>query len=133
MIPVKVKWLALVDALYFIYANIQAFLPAYGGGAYGIYYKANALAAVVSILNFMIFFLSSRNMQRYSPRQMKRRAEFKQRMRPVNQYSGGARHRCAICGRTENDDPNLEFRYCTRCNGDYEYCQDHLFTHTHIQ
>ena len=41
------------------------------------------------------------------------------------------RHRCAICGRTELDNPNLEFRYCTKCHGYYEYCQDHLFTHTH--
>ena len=47
IIPVKAKWLAWLDGAYFIWAVIQAFLPAYGGGAYGIYYKANALAAVV--------------------------------------------------------------------------------------
>ncbi len=41
-------------------------------------------------------------------------------------------HKCAICGRTELDDPNLTFRYCSKCNGNYEYCQDHLFTHKHI-
>ena len=43
------------------------------------------------------------------------------------------RDKCAICGRTELDDPNLEFRFCSRCNGNYEYCQDHLFTHTHVK
>ena len=43
------------------------------------------------------------------------------------------RHRCAVCGRTELDDPNLEFRYCSKCNGNYEYCSDHLFTHEHVQ
>ena len=132
MIPVKVKWLALIDGIYFVYAIVQAFLPAYGGGAYGIYYKANALAAAVSILNFIIFFLSSRNMKRYAPSQVRRKQQFKQKMRPQREYAGGARHRCAVCKRTELDDPNLEFRYCSRCNGDYEYCQDHLFTHTHI-
>ena len=42
-----------------------------------------------------------------------------------------ARHRCAVCGRTELDDPNLEFRYCSKCNGNYEYCSDHLFNHEH--
>lgn len=103
------------------------------GGYYGILYKANALAAVVSILNFVIFFLSSRNMKPYSPKERMRKQQFKQKMRPVNHYAGGARHRCAVCGRTELDDPNLEFRYCSRCNGDYEYCQDHLFTHTHVK
>ena len=45
--------------------------------------------------------------------------------------AGSARHKCAICGRTENDDPNLSFRYCSKCTGNKEYCQDHLFTHTH--
>ena len=56
-IPVKVKYLALLDGLYFAYAVLQAFLPAYGGNAlFGIYYKANAVGAVVSILNFLFFF-----------------------------------------------------------------------------
>ena len=137
IIPIKIKWLAMLDGLYFVYAIVQAFLPAYGGGDYGIYYKANALAAFISILNFIIFFLSSRNMKPYSPGQMKRKNDFKRKMRqaerPVNVYANGAKHRCAICGRTEMDDPNLEFRYCSKCNGNYEYCQDHLFTHTHVK
>ena len=55
IIPIKIKWLAMLDGLYFVYAIVQAFLPAYGGGDYGIYYKANALAAFISILNFILF------------------------------------------------------------------------------
>ncbi|MFR3345939.1 MAG: hypothetical protein ACLTS6_19500 [Anaerobutyricum sp.] len=43
------------------------------------------------------------------------------------------RHKCAVCGKTELDDPNLEFRYCSKCNGNYEYCNEHLFTHTHVK
>ena len=42
----------------------------------------------------------------------------------------GAMHECAVCHRTELDDPELEFRYCSKCDGNYEYCQDHLFTYT---
>lgn len=137
VIPVKAKWLAWLDAAYFIYVIIQAFLPAYGGGVYGVYYKANALAAAVSLLNFIIFFLGSRNVKPYTPKQVKRRHEFKRDIKraagPVNSYPGGAKHRCAVCGRTELDDPNLEFRYCSKCNGNYEYCQEHLFTHTHVK
>lgn len=137
VIPVKVKWLALIDGLYFLYAVVQAFLPAYGGSIYGVYYKANALAAFIAILNFLLFFLGSRNMQPYSPKQMKRKSDFKRKVnqasRPVNVYANGAKHRCAVCGRTELDDPDLEFRYCSKCNGNYEYCQDHLFTHTHVK
>lgn len=115
-----------------MYTVILAFLPSYGGGIIGIIYKANAVAAVVSILNFIIFFLGSRNMKPYSPKQVKRKREFQKKIRPVNTYANGAKHRCAVCGRTELDNPNLEFRYCSKCNGNYEYCQDHLFTHTHV-
>ncbi len=51
-------------------------------------------------------------MKPYSPGQMKRKNDFKRKMRqaerPVNVYANGAKHRCAVCGRTEMDDPNLE-------------------------
>ena len=136
VIPVKVKWLAILDGIYFGYTILQAFLPAYGGGMFGAYYRANALAAAVSLLNFIIFFLSSRNMRPYTPGQIKRKREFhkkvKQGARPMN-YGNGAKHRCAVCGRTDVDHPELEFRYCSKCNGNYEYCQDHLFTHQHVK
>ena len=42
-------------------------------------------------------------------------------------------YKCAICGRTEADDENLEFRFCSRCNGNHEYCNEHLFTHEHVK
>lgn len=136
ILPVKVKWLALLDGLYFLYTVVQAFLPAYGGGLFGIVYKANAVAAVVSLLNFVIFFFGSRNVRPYTPKQMKRKHEFKKNIRQARKtmnYGNGASHRCAVCGRTDLDDANLEFRYCSKCNGNYEYCQDHLFTHTHVK
>lgn len=42
-------------------------------------------------------------------------------------------HRCTVCGRTDVSDPELEFRYCSRCNGYYCYCQDHINNHTHVE
>ena len=132
VIPVKVKWLAWIDAAYFGYTILQAFLPAYGT----IWHKAYALEAFVAILNFLVFYLSSRNMRKYSPKEIKRKQVYRREVREARestQYANGARHRCAVCGRTELDDPNLEFRYCSKCNGNYEYCQDHLFTHEHIK
>ncbi len=135
IIPIKAKWLGILDAAFFAWAVIQAFLPSYGGNPYyGYYYQANALAAVVSVLNFLIFFVTM-NWSRISPRQRRRRKNFRQATQspPVMHYKNGAKHQCTICGRTELDDPNLEFRYCSKCKGNHEYCQDHLFTHTHIQ
>lgn len=136
VIPVKVKYLAWIDAAYFGYAILQAFMPAYGGGPLGLIYQANALAAFVSILNFLVFYISTRNVQRYSPKEMRRKQAYRKAVyegRQTQQYENGAKHRCAVCGRTELDDANLEFRYCSKCNGNYEYCQDHLFTHEHVK
>jgi len=138
ILPIKVKYLAWIDAAYFGYTILQAFLPAYGGNVlYGVYYQALALEAFVSLLNFLIFHISSRNMKRFSPKEVKRRQSYQKEVNEGKknqaQYTNGAKHRCAVCGRTELDDENLEFRYCSKCNGNYEYCQDHLFTHEHIK
>ena len=131
-IPIKGKWIALIDGFYFLWAIISPFLPAYKGTGYGA-----MVAALASILNVLIFYLLSRNMHAYSPREVKRRRDYQRKVqqaqKPEHVYENGARHKCAVCGRTELDDPNLEFRYCSKCNGNYEYCQDHLFTHTHVK
>lgn len=42
-------------------------------------------------------------------------------------------HKCTVCGRTDVSDPGLEFRYCSRCNGYYCYCAEHISNHEHIQ
>jgi len=42
-------------------------------------------------------------------------------------------HRCTVCGRTDVSNPDLEFRYCSRCNGYHCYCQEHISNHTHIE
>ena len=86
---------------------------------------------LASLLNFIVFFLSTRNLSPYNPKEIQRKRKFQQEMKRSAPSGDGPRHRCAVCGRTELDDPNLEFRYCSKCNGNYEYCQDHLFTHEH--
>lgn len=117
IIPIKVKWLGILDAIILLYGFIT-------GGI------GSRIAIVVSMLNFLLFFFSTRNYQRISPKEIKRKQTFRKN---VKKGSGYTRHRCAICGRTELDDPTLEFRYCSKCNGNYEYCKDHLFTHTHVK
>lgn len=121
MIPIKIKWLGILEGALFILEIIQGNI-------------AVKIVILASLLNFFIFFLTNKNMKRFHPKQVARRKKFQREIkRPEQHYKGGARHRCAICGRTELDDPNLEFRYCSRCKGDYEYCQDHLFTHEHVK
>lgn len=120
VLPIKIKWMALVYAAYILYALVI-----------GNFVTRVAIAA--SLLNFVVFFLSSRNLKPYMPKEQARKRKFKQQSVPHMTYANGARHRCAVCGRTELDDPNLEFRFCSKCNGNYEYCQDHLFTHEHVK
>ena len=60
---------------------------------------------------------------------IKRKQEFRAQIRPKSR----TRHVCAVCGRTDEDSPGMEFRYCSKCEGSYEYCMDHLYTHKHIK
>ena len=120
ILPIKMKWMALVYVVMAAYYFIR-------GGI------GERVAIAASLLNFVIFFLSSRNMRRFGPKERARKAKFKRQSAPHMKYANGAKHRCAVCGRTELDDPCLEFRFCSKCNGNYEYCQDHLFTHEHVK
>ena len=120
ILPIKMKWMALVYVVLAGYDFIN--------GGIGI-----RVAIGASLLNFVIFFLSTRNFKRFGPLEQARKAKFKKQSRPHMTYTNGAHHRCAVCGRTELDDPCLEFRFCSKCNGNYEYCQDHLFTHEHVK
>ena len=121
IIPIKMKWLAILDVVLLAVDAVQG----------GLIIR---IVIIASLLNFIIFFFCNRNLHGHSPKQAARRKKFqKQISRPQNQYAGGAKHRCAVCGRTELDNPTLEFRYCSKCNGNYEYCQDHLFTHEHVK
>ncbi len=140
ILPIKVKWLALIDALYMgatiIFGYGFQFMPV--SMQYRLYMPliqlgiipspVIATAALVSILNFIIFFLLTRNYRRISPKEIKRKRTYKKQVNVANRKLV---HKCAICGRTSEDFPELTFRYCSRCKGNYEYCQDHLFTHEH--
>ena len=128
IIPVKMKWMAIFYVVIVVYDMIQYIMA-------GAWYLV--IPIVASLLNFIIFYFGTKDFSRYNPKEVHRRNEFRRAMEPQGRMKSGSgsvtKHKCAICGRTELDDPNLEFRFCSRCNGNYEYCQDHLFTHTHVK
>ena len=128
IIPVKMKWMAIFYVVIVVYEMIQYIMA----GAWDL-----VIPIVASLLNFIIFYFGTKDFSRYNPKEVHRRNEFRRAMEPQGRMKSGSgsvtKHKCAICGRTELDDPNLEFRFCSRCNGNYEYCQDHLFTHTHVK
>lgn len=120
IIPIKMKWMAVVYAVLIGYHLIAGSWPV-------------RVSIVMSLFSFVVFFLSTRNLKRYTPHEIRRRQTFKAQMREPRLGSGITKHKCAVCGRTELDDPSLEFRFCSKCEGNYEYCSDHLFTHQHIR
>ena len=128
IIPVKMKWMAIFYVVIVVYEMIQYVMA-------GAWYLV--IPIVASLLNFIIFYFGTKDFSRYNPKEIHRRNEFRRAMEPQGRMKSGSgsvtKHKCAICGRTELDDPNLEFRFCSRCNGNYEYCQDHLFTHPHVK
>ena len=120
LFPIKVKWLGIVYGIILLVNCIQ-------GGI------ATWIVVIFSLLNFLVFFLRSKGKMHLSVGQIRRQQEFHQKMRSAGQTKGITRHKCAVCGRTELDGDDLEFRFCSKCNGNYEYCQYHLFTHEHVK
>ncbi len=134
IIPIKCKYLGYANGLYFIITIIAGFVVPQGSPTwfsliqFGIIAMPANSVALVSFLNFIIFFLAMRR-NKFSPKEIRRRRTYEKKVRVAAAKSG--QHRCAICGRTEKDGEDLEFRFCSRCVGNYEYCQDHLYMHEH--
>ena len=131
-IPVKAKWLALLSALMYLYPIAQT-VTHYGWIPYGI---CTVIMTVVSMINFIVYFFLTRNISRVNPAQIHRRNEFRRKMQARPDETSGSKkaslHKCAVCGRTEVSNPELEFRYCSKCIGAFEYCNEHLYTHQHV-
>ena len=135
ILPIKMKWLAIVDGLWLAATIVGGFLTVFfTPELIGVNSSvASAVAALIATANFLLYFFSSSRFARYSPRQVKRRADYQKKVKmAAPKGKGGTRHRCAVCGRTEKDGEDLEFRFCSKCDGAYEYCQDHLYTHKHV-
>ena len=122
LIPVKIKWLAYIDAAYFAVMVI-------GGMAS---FPLN-LMPLVAVLNFFVFFggeLWRRRPRRESANTVNFRRESARIRR--EQRDQLYTHKCSVCGRTDVTNPELEFRYCSRCAGYHCFCQDHINSHIHF-
>ena len=120
IIPVKMKWLALVDAAFFVIGVVTTAFPV-------------NLLPIVAVLNFFVF--CGGELLRNLPRRPSsgtvnfRRASAKIRREQRDRLYT---HKCAVCGRTDTDYPNLEFRYCSRCAGYHCFCEEHINNHIHF-
>lgn len=118
VLPLKAKWIAVAEAVLYLY-------DFYRGGL------TTRVEIFVSILLMAIFFGWMTVAGETGFKQKKRRKDFQKKIQPMATAKTG--HRCAVCGRTDKDSPGMEFRFCSKCEGSYEYCMDHLYTHQHVK
>lgn len=115
VLPVRIKWLALLTWVGYLFILIF--------GAW-----QSRLLMLASVGNFLLFF--SRDIMvtlRYRGRRVAARAS-----QTVD--SGPAYfHRCTACGITDRSHPDMDFRYCPECDGQFGYCRDHIFNHEHVK
>lgn len=128
MIPFKVKWLAYIDLALLAYEFITTD---------SLISRATIVACVLNFFIFYVIMKKYNGRRRATMAQIKRKKAYNQQIKAAEKEketpAGITRHKCAICGRSERDDENLEFRFCSKCNGNYEYCNEHLFTHEHVK
>ncbi len=131
IIPIRAWLFALLDLFLVLLGVLQDPFP------YNIF-------PIIALANYFLFFgadvlnlfpLSVRNKIRKLFRREPSRPKVIQfhGAQPRQEAKPSYNHKCTVCGRTDVTDPDLEFRYCSRCNGYYCYCQDHINNHTHIQ
>lgn len=128
---VKAKWLAIFYAVLWTASLVTAIFDRNVPGI---------VLPIVSVLNFLVFFWPDfMNMLGVQTQRMRHQtsaktinfktAAYKQQKKEAAQ---GYRHKCTVCGRTDAEFPDLEFRYCSRCAGYHCYCSDHIFDHEHF-
>ncbi len=136
IIPIKAKIMSIFYLIYMFFIVFQMSLP--------VLYFPHNLFPLVAMLGYFLFFggdvknllpLTWQTRLRKKPKKVRTAPssgtiQFRPR---EDKHNADYNHRCTVCGRTDVSDPNLEFRYCSRCNGYYCYCQDHISNHTHIE
>ena len=116
ILPVKIKWLAMFTWAVFL---VSAFMAQ----------MSTRLQVIAATVNFFLFFGREITM---NARATRRRAEFEAKTARANPREPEVRHRCYICGKTNVTNPEMDFRYCSKCSGDQCYCPEHIFNHAHV-
>lgn len=131
IIRIKMKWMAIAEAIVLGYLFLQNLVFAFRAETLSV--KLDCIGADVvllcSVMNLLVYFFATRNYKRVSPKEIKRKRKYHKQVKEAT--ARGTRHYCAVCGRTEVTNPELQFRFCSKCKGNLEYCNEHLFTHEH--
>ena len=124
LIPVKMKWLAALEGILYALSVVTAIAARMWG---------QALMPIVALLNLFVFFTPDflRKADRVKAHTRPQAVQFRRAVKE-QQRQKGYHHKCSVCGRTDTDYPDLQFRYCSKCAGYHCFCEDHIFNHTHF-
>ena len=124
IIPVKMKWLAALEGILYALSVVTAIAARMWG---------QALMPIVALLNLFVFFTPDflRKADRVKAHTRPQAVQFRRAVKE-QQRQQGYHHKCSVCGRTDTDYPDLQFRYCSKCAGYHCFCEDHIFNHTHF-
>ena len=124
IIPVKMKWLAALEGILYALSVVTAIAARMWG---------QALMPIVALLNLFVFFTPDflRKAARVKAHTRPQAVQFRRAVKE-QQRQKGYHHKCSVCGRTDTDYPDLQFRYCSKCAGYHCFCEDHIFNHTHF-
>lgn len=117
LLPVKVKWLAMIQWIFYGLAFFDA-------AGHGDWFTLLVIAAAVG--NWFIFFGGE---LWTGVKQGNRRRQWRAK---TKQATGRLSHECRVCGLTSDMAPKTAFRYCSKCNGQCCYCPDHIHDHEHV-
>ena len=123
ILPIKMKWLAILEAVLYALSVVRYA----AAGLWGM-----ALLPIVAMLNLFIFFSPdfSRRADQFQARHRSEAVQFRKAVKEQKRQRG-YNHKCEVCGRTDTDFPDLQFRYCSKCTGYHCYCEEHIFNHVH--
>lgn len=123
IIPIRIKWLALLDAAYFVLMMVLMEFPA-------------NLLPLIAMLNYAVFFGESlvSELKRTKGGNGKKSRDFKRKVSQIKyeEKLKSFTYKCEVCGKTDTDYPELEFRYCSRCEGYHCFCGEHINNHIHF-
>ncbi len=131
-IPVKAWILAMLDlVLVFLGVLGGNFFPLVSLANYFLFFGKDVLNIIPVSWRINVAKLFRRKPRQAQPKTIQFHTAETHRSAPTERpvYT----HRCTVCGRTDVSNPELEFRYCSRCNGYFCYCQEHISNHTHVQ
>jgi len=114
IIPVKVRYLGILTGAAYLVA-------CFSGGL------SSTITVLSGVTNYLLFFGS--DLYLWTKRGARRMSSPRAIPSPYRAVRAAPNHTCIVCGANDIENPNQEFRYCSKCSGNPCFCSEHLKEH----